>query len=123
MSMELNHFLKYCPFLLHILHNALLLVSLSLFLCKGNFTLIVLLIYWVELSDMWICGCCDSKFMQFPREEIRARKSICFVGDTYFLFHRDDLAEGAVEVSGMSGSAYGKVCSDDEYSHSMPSHA
>jgi hypothetical protein len=72
--------------------------------------LIVLLIYWVELSDMWICGCCNSKFLQFPREEIRARVGVCFVGDTYFLFHSSNLRADAIELSGLSAKhAYGKV--------------
>lgn len=59
---------------------------------------------------MWICGCCDSKFLQFPREEIRARENVCFVGDTYFLFHDSNLKDDSVELSGMSAKdAYGKV--------------
>lgn len=73
-------------------------------------SLIALRIYWVELSDMWVCGCCNSKFLQFPREEIRAREGVCFVGDTYFLLHRSNLCEDSIELSGMSANdAYGKV--------------
>lgn len=68
--------------------------------------------YWVELSDMWVCGCCNSKFLQFPLEEIRARAGTCFVGDTFFLFHKDNLHEDSVELSGVSGKdSYGKVYS------------
>eukprot|EP00026_Physarum_polycephalum_P010881 Phypoly_transcript_11066.p1 GENE.Phypoly_transcript_11066~~Phypoly_transcript_11066.p1 ORF type:complete len:287 (+),score=31.24 Phypoly_transcript_11066:373-1233(+) len=75
-----------------------------------KFYLCHLRIYWVELSDMWVCGCCNSKFLQFPLEEIRAREGVCFVGDTYFLFHRGNMCEDSIELSGMSAKdAYGKV--------------
>lgn len=48
--------------------------------------------------------------MQFPREEIRAKDNICFVGDTYFLFHHSNIREDSVELSGLSArDAYGKV--------------
>ena len=59
---------------------------------------------------MWVCGCCNSKFLQFPLEEIRAREGVCFVGDTYFLLHSSNLCEDSIELSGMSAKeAYGKV--------------
>jgi hypothetical protein len=59
---------------------------------------------------MWVCGCCNSKFLQFPLEEIRAREGTCFVGDTFFLLHKENLHEDAVEMGGVSSKdSYGKV--------------
>eukprot|EP01111_Echinosteliopsis_oligospora_P016101 TRINITY_DN6570_c2_g1_i2.p1 TRINITY_DN6570_c2_g1~~TRINITY_DN6570_c2_g1_i2.p1 ORF type:complete len:345 (+),score=65.66 TRINITY_DN6570_c2_g1_i2:45-1079(+) len=76
--------------------------------------------YWVELADMWICGCCNNKFLQFPLEEIQARKTICYVGDTFILLHCDDIRDDSIQRSSLSCGAYGQVSGCETKSDWLP---
>eukprot|EP01117_Protostelium_nocturnum_P001321 TRINITY_DN11629_c0_g1_i1.p1 TRINITY_DN11629_c0_g1~~TRINITY_DN11629_c0_g1_i1.p1 ORF type:complete len:234 (-),score=52.20 TRINITY_DN11629_c0_g1_i1:29-730(-) len=55
--------------------------------------------YWLEMSDMWICGCCNSSFDQFPIGEVSAIPSACLVGDNYLMLHRNDIDLNSIHLN------------------------
>jgi hypothetical protein len=47
---------------------------------------------------MWLCGCCShSTTLPFSREEIKAKLNVCYIGDTFILLHKDNIANNGLE--------------------------
>eukprot|EP01119_Soliformovum_irregulare_P007253 TRINITY_DN19651_c0_g1_i1.p1 TRINITY_DN19651_c0_g1~~TRINITY_DN19651_c0_g1_i1.p1 ORF type:complete len:420 (-),score=115.38 TRINITY_DN19651_c0_g1_i1:11-1270(-) len=47
--------------------------------------------YWLELTDMWICGCCGPNFDHFPLKDIDNREGTILLGETFLLMHGKNL--------------------------------
>eukprot|EP01132_Coremiostelium_polycephalum_P004105 gene4105-5136_t len=47
---------------------------------------------WVDLMDVWLCGCTGvTSFTDFPTEDIGARIDHFLIGDRFILVHKDNL--------------------------------
>jgi len=51
---------------------------------------------WLEFSDLWLCGCSNATFKQLEIGEIKGMMDYCLVGDSYFLFHMDDIFKDSI---------------------------
>jgi len=51
---------------------------------------------WLEFSDLWLCGCSNATFKQLEIGEIKGMIDYCLVGDSYFLFHMDDISKDSI---------------------------
>jgi len=54
--------------------------------------------YWLELSDLWICGCSNNSFQQFELGEIKSIQNTCLVGETFLLVHKNDVHMDILQI-------------------------